>query len=133
MQINLINGKAPFKQEWKEIGGKNCFFRSNWEYRYALYLQLMKENNHLLDWKHEPRTFWFDKIKRGTNNYKPDFCVIFPNGNEEWIEVKGFMDAKSMTKLKRMNKYYPEIKIRVVSTDWFKANGKTLSRIIKNW
>lgn len=133
MQIRLVNGKAPFIQEWKEIGGKNCFFRSKWEYRYALYLQLMKDQKHLIDWKHEPKTFWFEGIKRGTNNYKPDFWVKFPNEKEEWIEVKGYMDAKSITKIKRMAKYHPEIKLRVIDTKWFKANGGILSKIITGW
>jgi hypothetical protein len=44
MQLNLKDGKTTWKQEWAEIGGKRNFYRSRWEYRYALYLQLMKDN-----------------------------------------------------------------------------------------
>lgn len=133
MQINLKEGKAPWKQEWAEIGGKRCFFRSRWEYRYALYLELMKTHGHIVDWQHEPRTFYFDGIKRGTTNYKPDFCVQFPSGNEEWFEVKGYESAKDRTKYKRMAKYYPEIILRVIKKDWFQSHGKMLKKIIKGW
>lgn len=133
MQIHLKDGKSTWKQDWAEIGGKRHFFRSRWEYRYALYLQLMKENNHIKEWYHEPKTFYFEGIKRGTNNYKPDFMVVFPNGKEEWYEVKGYMDAKSKTKIKRMAKYHPDIVLTVIDKEWFKKNGRTLKNIIKSW
>lgn len=133
MQIRLVNGKSTWKQDWAEIGGKRNFYRSRWEYRYALYLEFMKKHGHIIDWEHEPHTFYFDGIKRGTNNYKPDFKVLFPSGNEEWIEVKGYMDAKSKTKIKRMAKYYPDIKLRVIDKDWFKNNGRMLKNVIPNW
>ena len=133
MQIHLKNGKATWKQDWAEIGGKRNFYRSKWEYRYALYLEFMKKHKHILEWEHEPKTFWFEGIKRGTNNYKPDFFVTFPSGNTEWKEVKGYMDAKSATKLKRMAKYFPDEKIRVVGKDWFKTNSPMLKKVIPNW
>ena len=41
MQIVLRNGRATWKQDWAEIGGKRNFYRSRWEYRYALYLEFM--------------------------------------------------------------------------------------------
>lgn len=133
MQLNLVNGKTTWKQEWAEIGGKRNFYRSRWEYRYALYLQLMKDNNYISDWEHEPHTFYFEGIKRGTNNYKPDFKVTFISGKEEWYEVKGYMDAKSKTKIKRMKKYHPEIILNVIDGEWFKSNGKKLKSILKGW
>ena len=43
------------------------------------------------------------------------------------------MDLKSLTKIKRMAKYFPEIKLRVVSGDWFKTNALMLKKVIKNW
>lgn len=133
MQINLKNGKAPWKQDWAEIGGKRCFFRSRWEYRYALYLELMKTHGHITDWEHEPFTFYFQGIKRGTNNYKPDYRVTFPSGKIEWFEVKGYETSKDRTKYKRMAKYHPEVVLRVIGKDWFATNGKTLKNIIKGW
>lgn len=133
MQIHLKDGKSTWKQDWAEIGGKRNFYRSRWEYRYALYLEFMKKHGHILEWEHEPKTFWFEDIKRGTNNYKPDFRVVFPSGNEEWIEVKGYMDSKSATKIKRMAKYHPDVKLRVIGKEWFKQNGSKLKNIILGW
>jgi hypothetical protein len=133
MQIHLKDGKSTWKQEWAEIGGKRCFFRSRWEYRYALYLELMKQNKYVVEWEHEPKVFYFEGIKRGTTNYKPDFKVTFPSGKEEWFEIKGYMDAKSKTKIKRMAKYYPDLVLRVIDKTWFSENSKKLKAIIKNW
>lgn len=133
MQIHLKNGRATWKQDWAEIGGKRNFYRSKWEHRYALYLEFMKKHNHILDWEHEPKTFYFEGIKRGTTNYKPDFKVTFPSGNHEWIEVKGYMDSKSVTKIKRMAKYFPEEKLRVVDGTWFKTNSPMLKKVLKGW
>jgi hypothetical protein len=93
----------------------------------------MKKHGHVIEWQHEPKTFWFEGIKRGTNNYKPDFMVIFPSGSEEWIEIKGYMDAKSATKIKRMAKYHPDVKLRVIGKEWFKQNGGKLKNIISGW
>lgn len=118
---------------WVTISDKRYYLKSKWEYRYAMYLDLMKRNNHILDWEYEPKTFYFEGIKRGTTNYKPDFKVIFPSHNEEWYEVKGFMDSKSATKIKRMSKYFPEIKLNVIDKTWFAVNSKILKKIIKNW
>ena len=133
MQIHLTDGKSTWKQDWAEIGGKRNFYRSRWEYRYALYLEFMKKHKHIVEWEHEPKTFWFEGIKRGTNNYKPDFRVVFPSGNDEWIEVKGYMDSKSATKIKRMAKYHPDVKLRVIGKEWFKENGSKLKNIISGW
>ena len=133
MQIHLKDGKSTGKQDWAEIGGKRNFYRSRWEYRYALYLEFMKKHKHIVEWEHEPKTFWFEGIKRGTNNYKPDFRVVFPSGNDEWIEVKGYMDSKSATKIKRMAKYHPDIKLRVIGKEWFKENSPKLKMILKGW
>jgi hypothetical protein len=133
MQIHLKDGKSTWKQDWAEIGGKRNFYRSRWEYRYALYLEFMKKHKHIVEWEHEPKTFWFEGIKRGTNNYKPDFRVVFPSGNDEWIEVKGYMDSKSATKIKRMAKYHPDVKLRVIGKEWFKQNGSKLKNIILGW
>lgn len=118
---------------WVTIADKTYYFKSKWEYQYAMYLDLMKRNNHIIDWFYEPHTFYFKGIKRGTTNYKPDFKVIFPSGNEEWFEVKGYMDSKSATKIKRMAKYFPEIKLRVIDKTWFSSSSKILKKIIKNW
>lgn len=104
----------------------NQFFRSRYEANYARYLNF---TNQL--WEYEKKTFWFDKIKRGVRSYTPDFYL--PQTNE-FHEVKGWMDKKSQTKLKRMKKYFPEVKIVVIDGGFFSAaNKQGMCRIIPHW
>jgi len=121
-----LNLKVPtHKQFWAIVGDKQpIYFRSSWEFYYSLFLEKLRQERKILDWKHEPKCFWFDGIKRGVRSYLPDFCITHLNGTEEWSEVKGYFDSKSQTKMKRMAKYYPNVNIRLVGSDWFKTNLK---------
>ena len=44
----------------------------------------------------------------------PDFKIIWDDDRLEYHEVKWYMDSKSKTKIKRMAKYYPDIKLIVI-------------------
>lgn len=78
----------------------NKFFRSKTEANYARYLNFAG-----VKWEYEPKEFFFEGIRKGSVSYKPDFYLA---EEDRWIEVKGWFDAKSMTKLKRFCKYYPQ-------------------------
>lgn len=73
--------------------------RSNWE---ANIIRILE--THRIAWEFEPRTFHYP-IKRGVKGYIPD---IYLTDTKEYIEVKGWMDPRSKTKLKRFKKYYPD-------------------------
>lgn len=118
---------------WREIAGRNLYFRSKWECNYGRYLQWQKEKSLIQEWQHEPKTFWYEGIKRGTNNYKPDFRVDLLDGSHYWVEVKGYMDPKSETKIKRFNKYFPDEEIRVIDSKWFKRNNEKMRILVKGW
>lgn len=118
---------------WMEVGGKRIFCRSTWEAKYALYLEWLKTNGQIFEWEHEPKTFWFDKIKRGVRSYLPDFRISISATAHEWHEVKGWMDSKSKTKLRRMKKYHPMEIVRVIDGRWFKHANKTIAKIVPNW
>lgn len=120
------------KMGWRELGGQRKYFRSRWEYNYAVYLQFLLDQKQILKWEHEPETFWFEGIRRGVCSYLPDFRVTELNGSVRYVEVKGYMDAKSKTKLKRMKKYHPKVSIQVIDGSWFKANAPKLS-FLKDW
>lgn len=125
--------RTSWKQGWRSIGGRRIYARSRWEANYARYLQFLKEHGQISEWEHEPETFWFDKVKRGTVSYLPDFRVTLHLGVVEYHEVKGWMDSKSKTKLKRMKKYFPNIKITIIDSTWFKANARKISGFISGW
>jgi hypothetical protein len=120
-------------QGWFSVGGREMFFKSLWEKRYCLYLELLKRNGKIKEWWYEPDQFVFDRIKKGTKGYLPDFKVLFNSGAIEYIEIKGYMDKKSATKIKRMRIYHPGIKLRIIGKEWFNENGAVLKSVIKDW
>jgi hypothetical protein len=112
---------------------KGIFFRSSWEANWARYLNFLIEHREIISWRYEPKTFWFDKIKRGVRSYTPDFEITAPDGSVFYHEVKGYMDQRSRTKLKRMRIYYPEVRIELVDRKRYQTVKRQLSSIIKTW
>lgn len=119
--IGRGNAYSSAKRGWFIDGDRKYFMRSSWEMNYACYLNFLIEHKEIRGWDYEAETFWFDAIKRGVRSYTPDFKVELMNGEYEYHEVKGWMDAKSATKLKRMAKYHPEIKMVLVDAEQYKA------------
>lgn len=125
--------KTTWKSGWREIGDIKKFYRSKWEANYAYYLQSLLESGEITEWKHEPDTFWFDGIKRGCVSYLPDFRVTRPDGSIYYVEVKGWMDARSVTKLKRMKKYHPKVELLLVDSKAYKAMDRKIGHTISGW
>ncbi len=123
--LRCITRMVP-KQGWKLIGGQRIYFRSNWEVEFARFLQFEIEHKIIAGWEFEPKTFFFEKIKSGTRKYIPDFRIDRMDGSHYWVEVKGYYDRKSITKIKRFKKYFPDEELRIIDKDWFKANKNTL-------
>lgn len=115
---------------WYEFGEKRYYLRSKWEVNYAKYLEFLKKQGKIKDWTYEEDEFWFDKIKRGVRSYKPDFKVFNLDDTFEYIEVKGFWDSKSLTKIKRMRIYHPHIKISSVDSEFFNRMNKIFKGFI---
>lgn len=139
LQTRVANGTmvpnrraGSWKSGWREVGGKRFYARSKWEANYARYLEFQKQHGLILEWKYEPKTFWFLEIKRGSRSYLPDFEVTTING-VEYHEVKGWMDRRSITKLKRMAKYYPDVPVVLKDSGWFRDNTIRLRTLIQGW
>ena len=113
------------------IGNRSIYFRSRWEANYALYLDFLKRQGQIDRWEFEPDVFVFEKIKFGTRSYKPDFKVIDNRENVEYHEVKGYWDRKSKTKIKRMAKYFPEIKIVIIDASSYRDIKKKVGRMLR--
>jgi hypothetical protein len=109
------------KGGWREDLQK--YFRSSWEANYARYLNFIKES-----WEYEVKE-WEFPIKRGQRFYRCDFYL--PR-LDEYIEIKGWMDKKSAVKLRRMTKYYPEVKIKVIGKEEYQAIAESKS-LIPGW
>lgn len=129
----MNRANASWKAAWRDIGSERKYYRSAWEANYARYLEWLKSKKQIAEWKHEPKTFWFVGIKRGCMSYLPDFWVKELNGSESYHEVKGWMDDRSITKIKRMAKYHPDTKLIVIDSKAYKALAKQLSGLIDGW
>mgnify|MGYP001565127497 CR=1 FL=1 len=130
--LTPIRKKATWKAgKAKDLG--NIHFRSKWERNYARFLNYLIKNKHIVKWEYEIDVFWFEKIKRGVVSYKPDFKVHNLDGSIEYHEVKGWMDSRSKTKIKRMAKYHPKVILQVIDTNVYKDIKNKLSRLIENW
>lgn len=125
--------KTTWKSGWRTIGGRGAFFRSSWEANYARYLDYRKRCGLISRWEHEPLTFFFPGVISGPVSYLPDFRVTNKDASTEYHEVKGWMDAKSKLKLRRMKKHHPSIRIFVRSSKWFKQWNSKLKAIIHEW
>jgi hypothetical protein len=124
------NRYSNSKKGTYNINGKKIFFRSGWEPNYALYLDFLIKQKQIKKWEYEAETFWFEKIKRGVRSYKPDFKIYNNDGSIEYHEVKGWLDAKSKTKLKRMSKYYPAVKMVLIGQEDYKDIKNKLGKIL---
>lgn len=122
---NLIMPRkgVTWKSGWETIGGQKIYFRSSWEVEYAHYLEFLKKAKQIKSWEYEPDIFWFEAIKRGTRSYTPDFKITNNDGSVEYHEIKGWMDAASQTKIKRMAKYHPGTKLVVLMKKELKDLG----------
>jgi len=122
-----------WRASWQEIGGQKKYYRSKWEANYARYLEWQKQRGDIQDWAHEPETFWFAGVKRGCVSYLPDFKVTLPDGRVEFHEVKGHMDGRSKTKIKRMAKYHPAVKLVVIDEKAYRALAGFFSKAVPGW
>ncbi len=137
-QTRVANGTpirphGSWKAGWRTVGGQTAYFRSRWEANYARFLEWQKDRGDILSWEHEPKTFWFEDVKRGTVSYLPDFSVATKDGKIEYHEVKGWMDARSKTKIARMRKYYPEVKLVVVDAKSYRKLAALVRLTIAGW
>lgn len=125
----LLFQKNPYS---RARGGKradldNRYFRSAWEANIARYYNFIG-----VKWEYEPKTFIFQNITRGSVSYTPDFYL--PD-TDEWVEVKGWFDGKSKTKLKRFAKQYPEEykKLSIIQEKEYNEIKRKVSSFIPNW
>jgi len=107
-----------------DLGGQ--YFRSSWEANAARFWNWTHE-----PWTYEPQTFWFPGIRRGNVSYTPDFWLP---AKGHFVEVKGWMDPESKTKLNRMARYHPTVKIVLLDAAFFRAiERQRLCKVIPGW
>jgi len=113
-----------------KIGDKEIYFRSKWEANYALYLNFLMNKGNIREWQYEEDNFIFDQIQSGTRSYRPDFKIYNLNGTIEYHEIKGWMTPRSKTQMKRMKKYYPDVKLILITSKDYKQLRSKLGKVI---
>jgi hypothetical protein len=123
---------TEFKRETIDFDGQYYTFRSGWEQNYAYYLEWLKNSGEIKDWVYEPQRYYFIDYKVNPpkplgNGYLPDFKVI--NNDDTWylVEIKGRMQG--VNKLKRMKRFYPEIKLELVTAKEYNELKKKVGKI----
>ena len=98
------------------VGGKYCEFRSEFEYRWAMYLQYRKESGEILDWEYEVYSYNFAEMGYKTPpwNYLTDFLVTPSIDRKVCQECKGKLSNKDIIKFKRVQEKYPDDRIELV-------------------
>lgn len=115
---------ATSKKGWVDFpSGKRFFMRSSWEEKYGMYIDGLLSKKKIADWDYEADTFWFEKIKRGVQSYTPDFRITNLDGSIEYHETKGWLDAKSKTKMNRMRIYHPTVTVKLIMRKEMKELG----------
>ena len=130
---NQSNPYSRSKRGYAEDLGARDFFRSMWEANYARYLDWLKEQGEIQDWQYEPQRFVFHGVTRAPVTYCPDFRITERDGSTVFHEVKGWMDSASKSKLKRMAKYYPDVRVVVVDEVGYKSIAKLAAPIVPHW
>ena len=97
--------------------GKRLDIHPTYMFRSATEANFARILEHLgMQWKFEERSFVFDGYKTKPHVYIMDFEIIkidkrktVPEGmTEGFYEIKGYMNAQSRNKLRRLKKNYPE-------------------------
>lgn len=113
-----------------DLGG--AYFRSSWEANYARYLNLLLKQGLLEKWEFEVDTFEFP-VKRGSRFYTPDFKVWGALGGFEYHEIKGYMDPRSKTKLDRMARHFPAVRVVLIDRKKYYDIQRSVAAIIPTW
>lgn len=114
--------------------GRTVSFRSAWEANYAFYLDWLKGLGEIKEWEYEPMPrydfimYENGKPKVMSLGYLPDFKVTRNNDTFYLVELKGY--KQGMMKLKRMKKYYPEIKIELVDSKEYAILKKKVGKML---
>lgn len=102
------------------------FVRSSWEANFSRYL-----THRGIPYEYEPKTFYFNTWeRRGAMHYTPDFYL--PD-EDRYVEIKGQMASEDRTKLRRMAKYYPEVRVDLIDGPAYADLEKQYAHFIPNW
>jgi hypothetical protein len=91
-------------------------YRSTAEANYAARLDLLVDSGKILDWRRA--TFYRIEVNGiYCGRYTPDFVIVYLDGSEELIEVKGWAARDFLFRYNVFRASRPDLKITVVDGD----------------
>lgn len=101
---------SKYKAKKKEIDGIS--FDSHSEAQYYLYLKDKKEKGEILDFFLQPKFTLQEAFEKNGKKFREikyiaDFEILYPNGDREVVDVKGFETPDFKIKKKMFEKNYP--------------------------
>ena len=104
----MSNNFGHVERVTREVGGKVYTFRCKLEYKWAVWCQLRKEQDIIIDWWYEDAETLLELETRYFHNrklYLPDFTIQTADGYE-YEETKGWFPPKDYTKMKLASEQY---------------------------
>lgn len=109
----------------KSVGNREFTFRSLLEYRYAEYLELLRETGEIQEWDYENQDYLVEFAHGRLTNvkqYLPDFVVYESDEVTKVVELKGFFPSIDYTKIRRFvdgDAYFVSEKMKFSYTEDF--------------
>ena len=125
---------TEFYRDTYDFGdGKIISTRSRWEMNWAFYLEFLKKQKQIRDWRYEPERYDFIEYRNGQPrvvgpSYLPDFEITNNDDTFYLQELKG--RKQGMLKLKRMKRFYPAIKVVLIQKDEYMDIKKKFGRLL---
>ena len=92
-------GNEPVDLYFPDKG--NVHFKSKLEGNWALYLQFLKEQKHIIEWQYEPEILTFEGETQAPVRWIPDFYVTELDESETIHECKGKMTGQVNSKARK--------------------------------
>ena len=99
----MFKYKRPNKRHFQQKEYKGVKFKSTYEAKIAKALEDLG-----CEWKYECEKFPY---QLPVSYYTPDFWVKYPDGREEYIEVKGMLDSADRLKMRCVKEQHPDLNI----------------------
>ena len=112
------------------MNGKDRHFGCKLEYRFAQWLNFLKDVGYIREWDYENEDckFFFENVEYGSPKYTIDFVVYHHDDRKEYYETKGELQGPHVTKFRRLREQQPDIVINLaVMTIPKKHRGRFVS------
>lgn len=123
---------------WREINGLKIYFPNRMEanlYRYYDWLAGKGIIQYFVYCNdkgcREKHTFKFGG--RGATSYLPDFFIQEDENNSYYIEAKGYLSASDKAKMNKMAKYFPKVRVEILTWDRYKGIEAQVGQMIPGW